>query len=372
MLPRAGLSWTDVGPGLGLVSRSEHAPKVRRISTDTWLIQNPENPESSFAAEALDERTWVLLRDRRGRQRREAVQPLAGDAWLVQSPQNQKNPVTVEALDSRTWVLRRRRGRRRSVHQIGRANLRTHLLVDAKADSGETRARQMAMGRYLADEHISWILRELRINCVLDVGANVGQYGQHLREAGYEGRIVSFEPVPHTAERLRQTAGDDSEWHVLEFGLGDATVKAEMTVVAGLGTTSSLLEASEFGKQWSSKLEGVGREQVQIRRLDEVFDDAIAGLHSPRVYLKLDTQGYDLQAFAGAGERIEQVLGMQSEVASVPIYEGMARLPEQISVYEAAGFETTGMFPVTRDRETLRVIEFDVVMIRPDARSVSA
>jgi hypothetical protein len=45
----------------------------------------------------------------------------------------------------------------------------------------------------------------------------------------------------------------------------------------------------------------------------------------------------------------------------------MPRLPEQIAVYENAGFEITGMFPVTRDPDSLRVIEFDVVMVRPGA-----
>jgi FkbM family methyltransferase len=230
------------------------------------------------------------------------------------------------------------------------------------------RAYQMALSNHVANEHIPWILRELQINCVLDVGANVGQYGQRLRSAGYEGRIVSFEPLPHIAERLRSAAEDDPDWHVIECALGDTEGKAEMTVVEGRGTTSSLLRASDFGKSWSPRLPGIRRQQVEIRRLDGVFDEAVDGLESARVFLKLDTQGYDLQAFAGGGERLTAILGLQSEVSCVPIYEGMARWPEQISAYEAAGFEATGMFPVTRDRKTLRVIEFDMVMIRPDAR----
>jgi hypothetical protein len=106
---------------------------------------------------------------------------------------------------------------------------------------------------------------------------------------------------------------------------------------------------------------------VDVRRLDSVFDEVISGLDSPRIFMKIDTQGYDLPVFRGAGERIADILGLQSEVASVPIYDGMARLPEQVAAYEEAGFETTGMFPVSRDEKTLRVIEFDVVMIRTRA-----
>lgn len=38
------------------------------------------------------------------------------------------------------------------------------------------------------------VLLRLEIDCVFDVGANCGQYGQNLREIGYRGTILSFEP----------------------------------------------------------------------------------------------------------------------------------------------------------------------------------
>lgn len=255
--------------------------------------------------------------------------------------------------------------------RVGPDGMKTHLLVDRPVTRARMRAFQRHLGSYLAKEHIAWMLRELEINCVLDVGGNVGQYGQLLREVGYQGRIVSFEPLPHIAERLRKAAAGDPDWRVVECALGEGEGEAEMTVVGGRGSTSSLLPVSDFGKAWSPRLQGVREEQVPIRRLEDVFDDATAGLESPRVYLKLDTQGFDLQVFRGAGARIQQVLGMQSEVSNVPIYDGMPRLPEQVAAYESEGFETTGMFPVTIDRKTLRVIEFDVVMIRTEGLRIA-
>ena len=64
-----------------------------------------------------------------------------------------------------------------------------------------------------------------------------------------------------------------------------------------------------------------------MRRLDGLLDDLLAGIDDPRPYLKLDTQGFDLEAFAGLGERARDLVGMQSEVALLRIYEGMPRLP---------------------------------------------
>src|SRR5436309_1851618 len=40
------------------------------------------------------------------------------------------------------------------------------------------------------------------------------------------------------------------------------------------------------------------------------------------------------------------------------------RMPEALAAYEAAGFEITALYPVSRDRRTARVLEFDCVMVR--------
>ena len=266
------------------------------------------------------------------------VTRLGGGAAVVARP---RSPVRVDEVDGSTWVIRRQRGRRHPAQE------------------------QRALGDYLARQHVAWLLRKLEINCVLDVGANVGQYAQLLRSEGYAGRIVSFEPVAALADELRRTAEGDPEWSVVQDALGEVDEETEINVRPG--SMSSLLPSSDFGKGWSDRLREAESETISVRRLEGLFADAVAGIDEPRVYLKLDTQGYDLQAFAGAGETLKQIAGLQSEVSCVPIYDHMPRLPEQIAAYEAEGFEITGMFPVTRHRSTLRVIEFDVTMVRADA-----
>ena len=52
-----------------------------------------------------------------------------------------------------------------------------------------------------------------RIEKVIDVGANEGQYRDFLRnQVGFDGRIESFEPTPALVARLHEKARGDRDW----------------------------------------------------------------------------------------------------------------------------------------------------------------
>ena len=116
--------------------------------------------------------------------------------------------------------------------------------------AGRPYVRRRAQGsqlrnlRRMGERHVAWLLRELEVNIVLDVGANLGQYARSLRANGYAGRIVSFEPVPHIADRLEKRASGDPDWQVLRCALGDRDETAEIHVGVGQARLSSLLPAT--------------------------------------------------------------------------------------------------------------------------------
>ena len=259
-------------------------------------------------------------------------------------------------------LLVQRAGHGLSATRVGQPELRTHVLTHRRAARRRANRYQNAMGAHLAHEHLRWVFRRLSIDCVLDVGANEGQFALALRRSGYRGRIVSFEPVSSVFAALSEHAAEDADWQVHRTAVGAEDGTADINVRPG--TMSSLLSSSDFGRSWSPRLQEATVETVPVRRLDGLLDSALAGLSSPRVFLKLDTQGFDLAAFTGLGSRVADILALQSELSCLPIYDGMPTMTEQLAAYEAAGFGLSAMFPVSRDEESMRAIEFDAVMVR--------
>ena len=89
------------------------------------------------------------------------------------------------------------------------------------------------------------LLDRLDISLVVDVGANVGQYAQSLRDRGYHEQIVSFEANPDAAALLRQAAAGDATWRVEGYALGARPGSSELHVTVD-SLSTSLLKPGSF------------------------------------------------------------------------------------------------------------------------------
>jgi FkbM family methyltransferase len=149
----------------------------------------------------------------------------------------------------------------------------------------------------------------------------------------------------------------------MHCALGNADGPMEINVTESTAIASFLSPNVYAREQFGGKSAVKRTEQVEVKRLDSVFSDCIAHIPNPRVFLKMDTQGYDLRVLEGARNCLRRVLAIQSELSVRKIYEGMPDFVEAISALSALGFELSALFPVTIDRN-LRVVELDCVVVR--------
>jgi len=216
--------------------------------------------------------------------------------------------------------------------------------------------------------HVLQLFDHLKIDTVLDVGPNHGQFASNLREFGYSGWIYSFEPVKSIYDALETRMAGDNRWRGFNCALGEVDERLSMNVSKGDGQASSFLTFNEDGpERWGDAHRVARTEEVEVRRLEHVLDLIVAERPRGGIYLKLDTQGLDLTVLRGAGEKISLIDGMQAEIAAHQFYEGMVSFGEAISAYQKLGFDITGVFPLSREFDNLRVIEFDFVFMRKAA-----
>jgi FkbM family methyltransferase len=217
--------------------------------------------------------------------------------------------------------------------------------------------------RLTLGKHLHEILSRYRINCVIDVGAHYGEYASFLREIGYTGKIVSFEPVRANFEQLQSRSMKDSKWEVHHMALGSEDATMEINVCHETELSSFLTPNAYCASHIGQTDLVAGTEQVQVKTIASVFETCVAGVVEPRVYLKLDTQGYDLKVLETAAGYLDRIIALQCELSIKPIYQAMPSYLEALQSIGEMGFEMTGVFPVNRDR-SLRLIEVDCVMLR--------
>jgi len=217
--------------------------------------------------------------------------------------------------------------------------------------------------------YLSELLRRLRVNCVVDVGAHNGTYAYHLRRAGYSGEILSFEPVKEQFMQITRLSHGDPAWRSFGYALGSDDKTGEFNVIKS-GTERHVL-SSLLDPDWDNlklladqttdrHLER--KEVVHIRRLDSILSELLPH-NAPRLFLKVDTQGYDLEVIKGAAGVMQHIVGLQSELSVTPIYKNMPHYTKCLEYYESLGFSLMHLALVNRTRQG-NILEYDCLMAR--------
>jgi FkbM family methyltransferase len=210
--------------------------------------------------------------------------------------------------------------------------------------------------------HIFELIKDNNINLVLDVGANVGQFSLDLRKAGYEGKIISFEPIRECYEHLFSIA--DNNWQIMNYALGDTESTQDINV-SKKSVFSSILETSNFGKtQFSESIETIEKQSIQVYKLDKILPNIIDNFENIKIFMKLDTQGYDTKVLNGATKTLNCVYALQTEVSCKAIYKDTPAHHETLKYLSDLGFNITGVFPLSHDDQSMELLEFDCVLTK--------
>lgn len=240
------------------------------------------------------------------------------------------------------------------------------VVSSAAARLGYTIVPTWQIETYHNVRHLRRIFDLLSIDLVIDVGANAGQFRDLLRgQVGYAGPVASFEPVPALADALSARAASDPLWTVERRALGAEPGTADFNVMKDTQFSSFRSPRHDDVTLFTTQNTVRERVTVEVTTIDAVLPDLVRSHGARAAYLKLDTQGYDLEALKGARASLPRIAALQTEASVRPIYDGAPDHREVIDFAVSQGFVVSGFLP-NNEGSFPQLVEFDCHMIRRD------
>jgi FkbM family methyltransferase len=182
----------------------------------------------------------------------------------------------------------------------------------------------------------------LPVAVIYDLGANIGTWTALARAVFPSAQVHAFEPLPDHTTKFRQRFGSKPGVTLHQVALGAQSGEAEMDVTT-YSDAASLLPLAKASQQYFGLSQG-SRVRVPVTRLDDWR--AANGIPPPDV-IKLDLQGYEIEALRGALGTLSHVRYVISEVSFAEFYVGQPLftdvvrfLAEQGLFLHALGYNT--------------------------------
>ena len=206
------------------------------------------------------------------------------------------------------------------------------------------------------------LVRPQNPQVIYDVGANVGTWTLLAKALYPQVQVHAFEPLPMHAEKFRQLTAGLKGVHLHEIGLGPRQAQAVIKVT-DFSDASSLLKLNEEGKRLF-RLNQIGETPIQIQRLD----DWVVRHHLPSPDLiKLDIQGYELEALRGGEISLRSANAVLTEVSFVELYQDQCLIDELAGYLRPHGFHLYAFGAKTELGKPL--LQTDALFIKKSVRS---
>jgi FkbM family methyltransferase len=167
-----------------------------------------------------------------------------------------------------------------------------------------------------------------------------------MRELGYTGTLVSFEPAAAQFAKLKAAASGDPNWITLNCAAGVADETKSINVMSSSVFSSfnapSKLQTSRFAETNAV----VATESVTVRRLDGLIDELGLRGKLKNCLLKSNTQGFDKSVLEGMGSCLSEVRALQLEISVTPIYENTVGMTDMLVYLQDRSFAPVAMFPI--------------------------
>jgi FkbM family methyltransferase len=198
----------------------------------------------------------------------------------------------------------------------------------------------------------------LKIDTVIDIGANIGRTVVTFNELLPKARIHAFEPLPNCYEQLCKRTSQLTNCSTYNIALGANKDKLKMNL-SSHNPSSSLLTMSQLHSQAFPFTADSTEVLVDIIPLDDLKIDTGNSL-----LIKLDVQGYEDIVISGGLETFSKAKIIVLEVSYEPLYENQVLFDGIYSIMSKLNFKFAGTLGNLKDPRTGKIIEADAIFMR--------
>lgn len=226
--------------------------------------------------------------------------------------------------------------------------------------------RALVHGVAPSHEHREMLENIGKINTVVDVGANVGQFALLTLRVQPQAVIHSFEPLDDAAHKFQKVIGDDPRVRLHRCALGSE--EAVMPIHITSKADSSSLLAPTLQPTIFPGTHAVKSEEVSVRPLHHVVP--ASKIKAPAL-LKIDVQGFEAQVLEGCGAVLDCFDWIFVELSFVELYAQQKLAPEIIDWLHMRGFRLSSVYTDVHSYRDGKMIQGDF-LFRAQPKSIEA
>jgi FkbM family methyltransferase len=213
--------------------------------------------------------------------------------------------------------------------------------------------------------HIVKCLQHHKIDLVLDIGANIGQYASSLLLDGYKGEIISFEPLSSAHAILKTNAKKNKNWVIYKrTAIGNFDGQIHINISKN-SVSSSILPILDVHTDAEENSIYTGSEYTSIERIDTIVKKENI-LNEKAIFIKIDAQGFEWEVLEGAVKTLSFAKGIQIELSLVYLYKNQRLWNEILNYLELKNYKLWAILPGFCNQNTGQTLQLDAIFFKID------
>lgn len=203
-------------------------------------------------------------------------------------------------------------------------------------------------------------LKNNNLDCVVDGGAYRGDFSLEVSNHFPFATIYAFEPQADSYLLLMNNVAGRENIKPINCALGENNGEAVLYKNVSAMTNSLSQSTKDALRYFAGYNDPVGQEKVEVLTLADFMKQK--GIQEIDL-LKLDLQGYELNALRGLKDRLEQVKSIYIEVEFMRLYEGASLFSEVDSFLHERGFIFFQFYGLVRSPDNGRLLFGDAIFL---------